>query len=64
MGDTHKDLPWLAVPLGYESLERLCQALVPGLVTLHYLADILAEDNQVVVLVENPCGYVIEFCLS
>ena len=56
VGDTHEYLSWLGVALGNESLKRFAQGLVSGLVSLHYFACPLVENEQVVVLENYPGG--------
>ena len=61
---THKYGTGLVVPLGHKSLEGCAQALVLGFVCLHNLSGAFIENKQVVVLIEDPACYIIEFLLS
>ena len=54
VGDAHKDVAALAVALRNESLQRFADGLITGLVSLDYLSGLLVEDEEVIVLVENP----------
>ena len=59
--DAHEHLAGLAVPLGDEGLERLAHGLITRLVTLDNLTCPFVENEQVVVLKENPGREVPEF---
>ena len=54
VGDTHKHLAGLAVPLRDEGLQGFTQGFVPGLVSLYNLSRPLVENEQMVVFQQNP----------
>ena len=59
--DAHEHLARLAVTLGDEGLERLAHRLVARLVALDNLTCPFVENEQVIVLKENPGREVPEF---
>ncbi len=50
--ETHKDLAWLGVTLGYECLVLFAEGFVAGLVTLDDFSDLLVDDEKVVVFIK------------
>ena len=58
VGDSHEDFAGLGIPLRDERLAGICQAFVAGLVSLHNLSGLLADDKEVVVFVQDAGGEV------